>query len=379
MVPLLDLPRTHAPIQAELEAAALRVLKGGGYILGPEAEALEKELAAFADTEHAVACASGSDALLLALMALEIGPGDAVITTPYTFFSTVSSLTRLGIEVRFVDIDPGTYNLDARQLTPELADGAKAIMPVHLYGQMADMDAIAAYAGLHGLHVIEDAAQTIGANWNGRPACSWSAIAATSFYPTKNFGGFGDGGACLTSDAGLAARMRILRNHGMEPRYHHAYVGINSRLDAMQAALLRVKLPQLDGYAAARGKVAQGYRERFEAAGLVVGLTDFAKDAHGIVLPEVRPEAGHVYNQFIIRAPRRDELVAHLKSRQIGCEIYYPIPLHLQECFAFLGFAEGAFPEAEKAAKQTLALPIFGELTPEEQDEVVAAVADFYA
>ncbi|MEM1059909.1 MAG: DegT/DnrJ/EryC1/StrS family aminotransferase [Verrucomicrobiota bacterium] len=379
MVPLLDLKRTHASIQSDLETAAQRVLRSGGYVLGPEADALEVELAAYTETPHAVACASGSDALLLALMTLGIGPGDAVITTPYTFFSTVSNLTRLGIEVRFADIDPGTYNLDAAKLTPELAAGAKVVMPVHLFGQMADMDAVAAYAEEHGLQLIEDAAQSLGAKWNGRPAGSWSAIAATSFYPTKNLGGFGDGGACLCSKEDWAARMKVLRNHGMEPKYHHPFVGVNSRLDAIQAALLRVKLPHLDAYAEARRGTARRYRERFAEAGLALEAGAFSETAQGIVLPVELPLAEHVYNQFTIRAPRRDALMAHLKEHGIGCEIYYPIPLHLQECFDFLGYKEGDFPVAESAAKTSLALPSFGELTDAEIDEVVGAVASFYA
>lgn len=379
MVPLLDLPRIHASIQSELEAAAQRVLQGGGYVLGPEVNALEEELAAYAGTRDAVGCASGSDAILLALMALGIGEGDAVITTPYTFFSTVSSLTRLGIRPQFVDIDPATFNLDAAQLDAALAAGAKAILPVHLFGQMADMDAVSAYAEEHGLAVIEDAAQALGATWNDKRACAESAIAATSFYPTKNLGGFGDGGACFTDNEALAEKLRVLRNHGMAPKYYHPMVGINSRLDAVQGALLRVKLPHLDGYGAGRRHSAARYRERLEAAGLAVSLTDFSPEAKGVVLPEARPEAGHVYNQYVVRAPQRDDLVAHLRKRQIGCEIYYPLPLHLQECFAGLGYREGDFPEAEAAAQQTLALPCFGELTDAEIDEVVAAVATFYA
>lgn len=379
MVPLLDLPRIHAPIQSELEAAARRVLQGGGYVLGPEVEALEQELASYVQTSHAVGCASGSDALLLALLALEIKSGDAVITTPYTFFSTISSLTRLGIKPKLVDIDPVTYNLDTTQLDVALAEGAKAIMPVHLFGQMADMEAISAYAKEHSLAVIEDAAQALGAKWNGQPACSWSAIAATSFYPTKNLGGFGDGGACFTPDTTLAERLKVLRNHGMTPKYYHPYVGLCSRLDVMQGVLLRIKLPHLDGYAAGRRGTAARYRERFAAKGLAAPWADFTADGKQIVLPEARPEAEHVYNQYVIRAPRRDELVAHLREHKIGCEIYYPLPLHLQECFADLGYQEGDFPVAEAAAKQTLALPSFGELTDAEVDEVVEAVAAFYA
>ncbi len=368
-VPLLDVSRQYAPLREEIIRAIERVCDSGRFVLGPDCEQLEQRLAEYCQVPHAVACASGSDALLLALMAVGVGPGDEVLMPSYTFFATASAAWRLGATPVFVDIDAATYNVDPARIEVLISKKTKAIIPVHLYGQCADMRALEAIGSAHGIAVIEDACQAIGAEFAGRRAGGWSAIGCFSFYPTKNLGGFGDGGLMATHDEALAHRLRLLRGHGMEPRYYHSVVGVNSRLDTLQAAVLNVKLPHLDQWTAARQANAQRYNELFAANRLdqVLGL------------PAVAAGRRHVWNQYIVRVPdgRRDALRAHLAGRKIGTEIYYPVPLHLQACFASLGYGPGSLPESERAALETLALPIFPELTAAEQQTVVREIAAF--
>jgi dTDP-4-amino-4,6-dideoxygalactose transaminase len=369
-VPLLDVQRQYQTIRREVTQAIELVCDSGRFVLGPDCEQLEQALAHYCQVPHAVACASGSDALLLALMANEIGPGDEVLMPSYTFFATASAASRLGAKPVFVDIEPTTFNLNPRLLESLITPATKAIIPVHLYGQCADMRAIMAIARRHLLPVIEDAAQAIGAEFEGRRAGSWGDMGCLSFYPTKNLGGFGDGGLLTAHDATLADRLRLLRGHGMQPRYHHQVVGINSRLDSLQAAVLNVKLPHLESWTRARQTNAQRYGELFASHKLdrILGL------------PLVAPGCRHVWNQYIVRVPdgRRDALREHLTKQKIGTEIYYPIPLHLQECFRSLGYSQGTLPESERAAAETLALPIFAELTAAEQQTVVREIATFF-
>lgn len=367
-VPLLDLKAQYAPLREEMLAKVGQVFDSQMFVLGSEVQALEEEVAAYSQTKHAIGCASGSDALLLALMALGVKEDDEVITTPYSFFATVSSITRLGAKAVFVDIDPRTFNLDVTQIENAITEKTKAIMPVHLYGQCADMDALIEISERRNIPLVEDAAQAIGSEDNGRRAGNMSAIGCFSFYPSKNLGGAGDGGMMTTNDDDLAYMLRILRVHGGEHRYYHRVVGLNSRLDALQAAVLRVKLPHLDSWSDARVKNAERYNTLFKER----GLADY------ISLPFLRDNVRHIYNQYVIRTPRRDELKEFLAVNGIGTDIYYPVPLHLQECFAFLGYKEGNLPESERAAKETLALPIYPELTIEQQEYVVDKVKEFY-
>lgn len=367
-VPLLDLKAQYAPIREEVRAAIDRVADAQYFIGGPEVEGLEREVAAYSQCPYGIGVSSGTDALIAALMAVEIKPGDEVITTPYTFFATGGCIHRLGAVPVFVDIDPDSYNINPALIAAAITPRTRVIMPVHLYGQMADMDAIMALAARHKLIVIEDAAQAIGAEYKGRRAGSIGHFGCFSFFPSKNLGGFGDGGMVTATDPALAERVKWLRNHGMNPKYYHKYVGGNFRLDALQAAVLRVKLKYLDGWTASRQRNADRYRRLFAEA----GLTD------EIGLPHDAGFGRHIYNQFIIRTGRRDAVIASLKERKIGHEIYYPVPLHLQECFADLGYRAGAFPHSEAAARETLALPIYGELTEEMRAAVVAAVAVAY-
>lgn len=369
-VPLLDLHAQYAALRGELRAAIESVMESQAFILGADVRALEEELAAYSQARHAVSCASGSDALLLALMALGVGAGDEVITTPYSFFATAGSIVRLGARPRFVDIDPQTYNIDAALVSDAINERTRVIMPVHLYGQCAAMDSLAGVAARHNLPIIEDAAQAIGSEDRERRAGSMGAIGCFSFYPTKNLGGAGDGGMLTTNDDELAARLRSLRVHGEKTKYHHEVVGFNSRLDTLQAAVLRVKLPYLDGWSAARAANAARYRRLFTDAGLL----------EEVGLPFVRDDGRHIYNQFVIRVSgdRRDALREHLRREQIGTEVYYPVPLHMQECFRYLGYREGDLPASEKAARETLALPIYPELTPPQQQHVVDAIRRFF-
>ena len=368
-VPLLDLSRQHAGLREELRAAVARVLDSQQFVLGAEVRLLEEEAARYCGARHGVGCASGTDALLLALMALDVGAGDEVVTTPYSFFATAGAIWRAGARPVFADIDPATYNLDPERIESAITPRTRALMPVHLYGQCAEMDAINEIARRHNLHVIEDAAQAIGAQDDGRRAGTMSAAGCFSFYPTKNLGAAGDAGMLTTDDDQLAARLRRLRVHGGETEYVHREVGLNSRLDALQAALLRVKLPHLDSWSDARAARAARYDELFAASRLRLELT----------VPRVRAGARHIFHQYVVRvpAPQRDALMKHLAGRGVGTKVYYPVPLHLQECFRPLGYAEGSMPEAERAARETLALPLYPELTDEEQRCVVGSVEDF--
>ena len=368
-VPLLDLSEQNQLLRPEIEAALGRVLDTNGFILGAEVAALEKELAEYCGTKHAIGCASGTDALLLALMAFDIKDGDEVITTPYSFFATVSAITRLGAKPVFVDIDPKTYNLDISQIEAKITERTKAIQPVHLYGQCADMTELRKISKKYQIPLVEDAAQAIGAEENGIRAGAMSEIGCFSFYPSKNLGGMGDGGFMTTNDDSIAHKLFALRVHGSFERYYHKWVGLNSRLDGFQGAVLRVKLPHLDSWSNARKTNADYYRELFTNAGLT----------GQIALPFERENVRHIYNQFVLRVPeRRDELKQFLAENEIGTDIYYPVSLHLQECFEYLAYKAGDFPESERASRETLAIPIFPELRREQQKFVVEKLAEFY-
>ncbi|MEQ1761966.1 MAG: DegT/DnrJ/EryC1/StrS family aminotransferase [Pyrinomonadaceae bacterium] len=368
-VPLLDLAEQNSQLRPEIEAALGRVLDTNGFILGSEVKALEDELAVYCGTKYAIGCASGSDALLLALMALEVKAGDEVITTPYSFFATVSAITRLGAIPVFVDIDPATYNLDVSQVEAKITDRTKAIQPVHLYGQCVDMAALREVSSKRGIPLVEDAAQAIGAEEDGVRAGAMSEIGCFSFYPSKNLGGMGDGGFMTTNDDALAEKLFALRVHGSKERYYHKWVGLNSRLDGFQGAVLRVKLPHLDSWTDKRKANADLYRELFTDAGL----------GEHVSPPFEQENVRHIYNQYVVRVPgRRDELRAHLNEAGVGTDIYYPVPLHLQECFGYVGYRPGDMPESERAAAETLALPIFPELRPDQQNYVVDKIAEFF-
>lgn len=368
-VPLLDLKPQYEQIRAEVEPAVLEICQSQAFILGPRVQECEAAVAAYSGAAHGVGMSSGSDALIVALMAEGIGAGDEVITTPYTFFATVGAISRVGAKTVFVDIDPVTYNIDPSKLEAAVTPQTKAIIPVHLYGQMADMDAVMAVAKTHGLAVIEDAAQAIGAEWKGKRAGSIGDYGCFSFFPSKNLGCFGDGGMLTMQDPVKAKKAVVLRNHGSEPKYYHRLIGGNFRIDALQAAVVTIKLKYLDGWTAARQANAARYEKLFAQTSVV--------SSGKVKLPEAKTNR-HIYNQFIIRAENRDGLLAHLRSRDIGVEIYYPVPLHLQECFRSLGHQEGDFPESERAAKETLALPIYPDLTDEMAQWVVGSIAEFY-
>lgn len=364
---MLDLRAQHISIRAEVLAAVERVVDSQYFVLGPEVAELECELAGYCQSPFAIGCASGTDALILALRALDIGPGDEVITVPFSFYATASCISLTGARPVFCDILPDTFNMDpaALEQTLERHPRARAILPVHLYGACAGMDAILALAQPRGIPVVEDAAQAIGAEDNHRRAGSIGAIGCFSFFPTKNLGGGGDGGLLTTRDAGIADRLRSLRVHGSKQRYFHEELGMNSRLDALQAAILRAKLPHLDRWTALRQAHAARYRELLAST--------------PVQLPAVAAHSNrHVFNQFTIRAPRRDELKAHLAQQGIQSETYYPLPLHLQQCFAGLGYSEGDFPVSEAAARDCLSLPVYPELAPEDVETVAAAIHSFY-
>jgi dTDP-4-amino-4,6-dideoxygalactose transaminase len=369
-VPLLDLTRQHTPLRDKILAALGQVYDSGAFVLGPEVTRLEERLNVYCGAKHAIGCASGSDALLLALMALEIGPGDEVILPSFTFFATASAVTRLGARPVFADIDPRTFNVDPSEVERLVTPATRAIIPVHLFGQMADMDAICRIAQPRGIAIVEDVAQAIGAESHGRRAGSLGDIGCISFYPTKNLGGAGDGGLLTTQSDALADRLRLLRGHGMRPRYYHSIVGINSRLDSFQAAVLNVKLPHLDRWTLMRQTNAARYTEMFYSAGL----------EHVVGLPETAANRRHVWNQYVIRVPNglRTPLREALTQARIGTEIYYPLGLHQQECFEYLGYAPGDLPQTQRAAEEVLALPIFPELTGEEQKLVVDRIAIFF-
>jgi dTDP-4-amino-4,6-dideoxygalactose transaminase len=378
-IPMLDLSRQYAGLRSEILAAITRVCDSQRYILGEEVAAFEREFAALCNTSEAVGCASGTEGLWLALAAAGIGPGDAVITTPFSFFATASSILRAGAKPIFADIDPETLNLDAASVEARLkasCPGVKAVMPVHLYGQCADMDGFDRLAAQFKLQIVEDAAQAVGATWNGRRAGSLGAAAAFSFYPTKNLSAFGDAGAVTTDDPKLAEHMRSLRNHGGKQRYYHDEIGWNSRLDAIQAAVLRVKMPHIHKWNEARHERARAYGRLLSSAGLTRTGADSAAP---VTLLKTLPGAYHIYHQYVIRVRDRDKLRAFLSERGIGSEIYYPIPLHLQKCFGYLGYSAGDLPESERAAQDVLALPMFAELEEDEQRAVVEAIAEFYS
>lgn len=365
-VPLLDLQAQYRPLRDELLAAITRVCDSQRFILGPEVEALERELERALEVSHAVTMSSGTDAILVTLMALGIGPGDEVITPTYSFFATAGCIARVGAAPKLVDIDPATFNVAPEAVRAAITPRTKAIIPVHLYGQMADLAAVMDIARERNIPVIEDACQAIGARQHGRQAGSIGAAGCFSFFPSKNLGAFGDAGLVTTNDAALAHELRLLRNHGAEPKYFHKRIGGNFRLDALQAAVLRVKLPHLDRWSEARRTNARRYDELFAAAGL---------DAR-IGLPCEAPGYRHIFNQYIVRVADRTRVRAHLTEQGIGTEIYYPVPFHLQECFSSLGHSRGDFPHAEEAADSTLALPIYGELTLEQQQAVVDAIGE---
>ncbi|HKV32830.1 MAG TPA: DegT/DnrJ/EryC1/StrS family aminotransferase [Pyrinomonadaceae bacterium] len=367
-VPLLDLQAQYASLRDEVRPAIERVLESQRFVLGDEVRRLESSIAEYCQAKHAIGCASGSDALLLALMALDIKAGDEVVTTPFSFFATGSAIARLGARPVFVDIDPATYNLDVSQVADVITPRTRAIIPVHIYGQCAEMDPLLALGERHGIPVIEDAAQAIGATEHGRRAGSMGAVGCFSFYPTKNLGGAGDGGIVTTNDEQLDQRLRRLRAHGGITEYMHTEVGINSRLDELQAAVLNVKLSHLDAWSDARAERAAVYSRLLSEADLSFEVT----------APFVRPDCRHIFHQYVIRVPRhRDALMEHLKERSVGTKVYYPIPLHLQDCFEYLGYKQGAFPEAERAASETFALPAYPELSEAQQVYVVESIASF--
>ena len=380
-VPLLDLQAQYETIRDEVRRAVDRVFDSQHFVLGAEVQALEEEIARYSQTKFAIGCASGSDALLLALMSCGVGAGDEVVTTPFSFFATAGAIARLGARPVFVDIEERTFNLNPDLIADAITERTKAIIPVHLYGQCAEMDPLIEISRQGGrrtadkdvgapIPIIEDAAQAIGAEDRGRRAGSMGTIGCFSFYPSKNLGGAGDGGMLATNDLDHARRLHMLRVHGEETKYHHKVIGINSRLDALQATVLRAKLPHLEEWTTGRQRKAQQYELMFGDAGL----------AEQVEVPFVRSNARHIFHQFAIRVRegRRDALREYLRDSGVGTDVYYPVPLHLQECFAFLGYKEGDFPIAERAAKETLALPVYPELTDEQQDYVVSMIAKFF-
>ncbi len=385
-VPLLDLKPQYHALKADLDAALLRVAESQYFILGPEVKALEAAVATYSGCKFGIGLSSGTDALLIALMALDIGAGDEVVTTPYSFFATAGTVARVGARPVFVDILPDTFNISPAAIEAFLATKCekrgdalvnratggrvRAIIPVHLYGQVADMTRVMEIARKFDLAVIEDAAQAIGSeDPQGRRACSIGDIGCLSFFPTKNLGAFGDAGMCVTNDARLAEKLEILRVHGGKPKYYHKVIGGNFRLDEIQAAVLNVKLPHLDSWSAARQRNAAFYDGAFARAG----------SATGVRTPPLAPRAArHIYNQYCIRVPRRDALREYLQQQGVGTEVYYPLSLHMQECFAYLGYQPGDFPESLRAANETLALPIFPELVEPQLQYVVDSIAAFF-
>jgi len=362
-VPLLDLKAQYASIRTEVVAAITEVLESQAFILGKKVEQCEKDIAAYSKCAHAIGVSSGSDALLVCLMAEDVGPGDEVITTPYSFFATAGAIARLGAVPVFVDIDPETYNIDANELESRITERTRAIIPVHLYGQMADMDPIIEIARRHNLIVIEDAAQAIGSEYKGSRAGSIGDYGCFSFFPSKNLGCAGDGGMIVTNNAQKAEKLRCLRGHGASPKYYHKLIGGNFRLDAIQAAVVLAKLPHLDAWTAARQANAKSYDALFADAGVAVKVPKVATDRH-------------IFNQYVIQVNNRNDLQAHLKQKGIGTEVYYPVPLHLQECFSDLGYRHGSMPHSESAAKETLALPVHPELTQEQLEYVAESVCE---
>ena len=362
-VPLLDLKAQYATIKDEVLATVSEVLESQRCVGGPKVAELEEKIAAISDCRFAVGVSSGTDAILNSLMSLDIGAGDEIITTPFTFFATVGCITRTGAKPVFVDIEPRTFNINPELIESAVTEKTKAIMPVHLFGQMADMDPIMEIANKHELAVIEDAAQSITSTYKGRKAGSIGTAGCFSFFPSKNLGGIGDGGMVVTNDEQLYERLLIMRNHGSKPKYHHKYIGGNFRLDPIQAAALLVKLPHMDDWSEARRRNAAYYGKKFSGT--------------GVQTPYISPDCVSIFNQYVIRIPRRDEVMAHLRDNNVGCEVYYPIPAHLQECFSYLGCKEGDLPESEKAAKEVLAIPVYPELTDEMKDYVADTILTF--
>jgi dTDP-4-amino-4,6-dideoxygalactose transaminase len=362
-VPLLDLKAQYATIKPQVLAAVSEVLDSQRCIGGPKVEELEKKVAQISDCKYAVGVSSGTDAILNSLMSLGIGPGDEVITTPFTFFATVGCIARVCAKPVFVDIDPKTYNIDPAGIEKAVTKKTKAIMPVHLFGQMADMDPIMKVAQKHNLAVIEDAAQSITSTYKGKKAGSIGTTGCFSFFPSKNLGGVGDGGMIVTNDEKIYKRLFIMRNHGSEPKYYHEFVGGNFRLDPLQAAVLLVKLPYLDQWSQGRRKNAAYYDKKFKGS--------------PVVTPYISKDCVSIFNQYVISVPGRNGLIEHLKKNNIGCEVYYPVPMHVQKCFKYLGCKQGDFPHSEKAANEVLALPIYPELTPQMQDFVADTILSF--
>jgi dTDP-4-amino-4,6-dideoxygalactose transaminase len=368
-VPLCDLQAQFHSLRPEIEAAVLRVLASGQVILGPEVAALEREVADYCGAAHAIGCGSGTDALLLALAALGVGPGDEVIVPPFTFFATASMVVRMGARPVFADVDPETFNIDPAAVERAVTPRTKAIIAVHLYGQCCDMAPIWRVAERYGLPIIEDAAQAFGSDYQGKRTGTLGAMACLSFYPTKNLGTYGDAGMVLTNDAEWADRLVTLRVHGMKPKYHHPLLGWNARIDALHAAILRVKLPHVEGWIERRQAAARRYDELI-AARL---LDDF------LIRPVRRPDRRHTFNQYVccVTDGRRDALVRHLQAEKVGCDIYYPVPLHLQPCFGFLGHRSGEFPVSEAACREVIALPVYPEITATQQERVIDVIATF--
>ena len=375
-VPLLDLKAHHDPLRHEIMAALEQTFWSQAFILGPDVNKLEERVATYCQAKYGIGVTSGTDALLVALMALSIGPGDEVITTPYSFFATAGAVARLGAKPVLADIDPRTFNIDPDKIDKAVTQKTKVIIPVHLYGQCADMTPIMDLARRHNLNVIEDAAQAIGSEYHdGRRACSIGTIGCLSFFPSKNLGCLGDGGMAITNDPDLAEQMRVLRVHGSKPKYYHKQIGGNFRLDTIQAAVLNVKLNYLDQWTKRRQENADRYEALFQQSELVqTGKIELPKAVYRVA----GVKHYHIYNQFVLRVERRDDLMAYLKQKGIGAEIYYPVPFHLQECFRYLGYRHGDFPESERAARETIAIPIYPELTAAQQTEVVEAIAAFY-
>ena len=363
-IPILDLKAQYASIKEEVNMAIGEVLESQHFILGPKVDQCEKAIAAYSNCSHGIGVSSGSDALLVCLMAENIGPGDEVITTPYTFFATVGAISRLGATPIFVDIDPSTYNIDVSRIAAKITTKTRAIIPVHLFGQMADMDPVMHLAEKHGLVVIEDAAQAIGAEYKGRRAGSIGHYGCFSFFPSKNLGAIGDAGMIVTNDVQRAEKVKVLRGHGAKPKYYHRVVGGNFRLDAIHAAVVSAKLPHLDSWTAGRQHNAKRYDQLFREAKLPITLPVVTTDRH-------------IFNQYVIRSSSRDQLQAFLKEKGVGSEVYYPVPMHLQDCFAYLGIEAGAFPGSERAAKESLAIPVYPELNDTQARYVVESIAEF--
>lgn len=368
VVPLLDLRGQYAKIQDEILPLVTEIMQQQAFILGPHVTQFEADLAQYCQAKHAIGVSSGTDALLLALMALDIGPGDEVITSSYTFFATGGSIARVGATPVFVDIDPVTYNIDPAAIEDALSPRTKAIIPVHLYGQCAEMEPILDIANERGIAVIEDACQAIGSEYRGQRAGTMGTIGCFSFFPSKNLGGFGDAGAVTTNDDKLAKRMKTLRTHGADADYQHQLVGANFRIDALQAAVLKVKLKYLDAWTTQRQKNAAYFEKAFADVGLAGKFLSLPK----------KVQSRHIYNQYVVRTPYRDAVMDYLNKNDVATRVYYPVPLHLQKCFESLGYAEGSLPQSEKAAKETMALPIYPELTEAQKETIVATMVDAF-